>query len=193
TLTDQGTVLFEADAMKALKEGSANVLGPEGQVATDVLKSTYFTVTELNEMIGPLVERLAKEHDVVLPRNWNGQVFKTNPLDIVFGYVNNLDEVVTSWNLMDALRTAGLAFEHSTAPNTQDRLQAMYRKLMRNWEEVEVPARVHVKLTPEEDELARRGGSNWAFDSTKLRQGVAAAIRRGDEAMAPAEPKAIPA
>src|SRR5690606_19349030 len=35
--------------------------------------------------------------------------------------------------------------------------------------------------------------SNWAFDSTKLRKGVAAAIRRGDEATAAAEPKAIPA
>src|SRR5690606_10003041 len=164
TLTDQGTVLFEADAMKALKEGSANVLGPEGQVAADVLKSTYFTVTELNEMIGPLVERLAKEHDVVLPRNWKGQVFKTNPLDIVFGYVNNLDEVVTSGKLMDALRTAGLAFEHSTAPNVQDMLQSMYRNLIKNSEEVEVPGRVHVKLTLEEDELARRARSNWAFD-----------------------------
>src|SRR5690606_3353105 len=50
-----------------------------------------------------------------------------------------------------------------------------------------------VKLTPEEDELARRARSNWAFDSTKLRKGVAAAIRRGDEAMAAAEPKGIPA
>src|SRR5690606_33776650 len=56
TLTDQGTVLFEADAMKGLKEGSANVLGREGEVAVDVLRSTYFTITELNEMIGPLVE-----------------------------------------------------------------------------------------------------------------------------------------
>src|SRR5690606_23743825 len=98
TLTDQGTVLFEADAMKGLKEGSANVLGREGEVAVDVLRSTYFTVSELNELIGPLVERLAKEHGVVLPRNWNGQVFKTNPLDIVFGYVNNLDRKSTRLN-----------------------------------------------------------------------------------------------
>lgn len=138
TLTDSGATLFDSDYLKSLREKASDVLTKSGEVGK--LDSTYFTVNELNEMIGPLVERLAKEHDVVLPKGWKGGVFKTNPLDIAFGYVNNLDEVVTSWGLMDALRTAGLAFEHSTAPNVQNMLQAMYRNMLKNVEDIGDPA-----------------------------------------------------
>ena len=144
TLTDSGSMLFDGDYLKGLKAGMEDLLTAEGGVGT--LKSTYFTVKELNDMVAPLVKRLADEHNIVLPKGWQGEVFKTNPLDIVFGYVNNLDEVVTSWGLMDALRTAGLAFEHSTAPNVQDMLQSMYGNMVKNLEDIQVPGAAAPRL-----------------------------------------------
>lgn len=167
TLTDSGAVLFDKDYLNGLREGAGDVIGSGGAV-NDVMTSTYFSIGQLNEMLGPLVDRLAKEHNIVLPRNWAKNVFKTNPMDVVFGYVNNLDEVVTSWNLMEALHTAGLAFDHSVAPNVQNMMQSLYRNIMKNTEEVELmPA-----LTPDEDRLARTAMSDWSASSTTHRKTI---------------------
>lgn len=129
TLTDLGTVLFDQNFLRGLKNSASRVGTEAGEVIDDALSTQYLTVRELNAAIKPVLEELAGKYGVPLPKNWDGRVFNDNPLDVASAYIENLDEVIAQWGYVDALHSAGLAVRHGSAPDTQSMLQSLYA----NW------------------------------------------------------------
>jgi hypothetical protein len=133
-ITDNGIINIEKDSLRRVQPTIAGVLGPEGQVLPNNLKPSYMTVPELNVELATAIRLIADDprSGIVLPRNWDNKVFNDNPLEVVGNYIDNLHEVIQLWQTVEALKSAGLAFAHSSVIDIGKTNQAIMDRLMEN-------------------------------------------------------------
>jgi hypothetical protein len=141
TLIDDGPVFWKINDLTDvwLRNASTPVIGPGGEIATDVLQTKYAGVDQLNEWLEAAVRANAEEYGIVLPKNWEGKLFKEDPFEIVKDYVAAMDDTIKQWSMIDAMKMSGLVVRHSTAIDTQDVLQNIIANLYRVSEKLPSP------------------------------------------------------
>jgi hypothetical protein len=130
-LTDDGGILLRKDFWAGLQDDAATLIG-EGGVVNPALKTKYAPASKLNEWVKPVIEKLARENNISLPKGWDGKLFSEDPLELAIGYIRNLDEVVRTYNVVEGFRAAGLAFKHDQAPDVVQIMNNMYDNMMSN-------------------------------------------------------------
>lgn len=138
-LTDEGAPMLEKKFWEGLTEQGEEIIGPNAEVNA-TLRTKYAPASKLNEWVEPVLRKLAEDYNIKLPKDWDGKLFSEDPLELAIGYIHNLDQVVNTWNAVEALKAAGLAFRHETAPDINQVLQNMYGNAIRNTKKVLEPA-----------------------------------------------------
>ena len=121
-LYNEGLLMLDAQTLNVmgLERQVVSPFGAEGKVITDALGEVGLTVPELNELLGPILERESKRLGVPLPNDWDGALFNENPLEVMLDYLDNMTDAINAWNLLEPLKASGLAFTHAAELNLQN-------------------------------------------------------------------------
>lgn len=130
-LTDDGPIMMP-------KATISRAVNPGGELLPGNVETSFMPVSELNVELANAIRKLAAsgKYRFVLPKNWDGKVFSENPLEIISGYIDNMDETARLWQTMDSLKAAGLAFGHRVALDVPETAQAVMEHVYRNAEKV---------------------------------------------------------
>ena len=133
SIADDGPLLFDESYLTdlLLRQQSVPIIGPGGQVADPGLKTGFASVAQLNEWLEVTIRENAERYGIKIPKNWDGKLFKENPLEIMAEYTAAMDDTIKQWTMVDAMKQAGLVVQRSTAIDVQDVLQKMMANINR--------------------------------------------------------------
>ena len=133
-LSDDGIVMLDQEALQLMntQQITDGIIDPvTGAVNTNALETRYIATPQLNAMLAPILEREARKHGVVLPKDWDGKIFNENPVETMVGYIDNMSDAIQAWQTVDAMKQAGLAITHSTEIDMQKVTQNMFNNVVR--------------------------------------------------------------
>ncbi|KKK91200.1 hypothetical protein LCGC14_2715350, partial [marine sediment metagenome] len=138
-MTDDGPLLMDENYITDtyIRNKAPKVVDEAGVVRGDA-GAVRPSVAKINEWLEVAVRENAEEYGIKLPKNWDGKVFKENPLEAASDYVGLLDDTIRQWGAINSMRHAGLVVGQSTAIDVQDVLQRMMGNIHRISQKVTV-------------------------------------------------------
>lgn len=131
-LIDNGTILINRNFL----ESAATKPLVQDSVITGVVERHYMSVAEINDSVEALLKKLAEDGKITLPRGFNGRILNENPLEVVGTYIDNMTEAIQTWQMIDSLKSAGLAMGHKVGYDIADIAQGMYKQIYELGEQV---------------------------------------------------------
>ncbi len=132
-LYNEGLLMLDAQALNVLglERQVISPFGASGKMIPDALGDVGLTVPQLNELLGPIMERESKRLGIPLPEDWAGALFNENPLEVMLDYIDNMTDAINAWNLLEPLKASGLAFTHAAELNLQNVSRNIVNNAMR--------------------------------------------------------------
>ena len=148
TIADGGALMMDEDYLSGITRQAID----NGVIDESFLQTRFLPVSQMNEILEPAVRQLADEFNIQLPSNWDGKIFNDNPLEVLTGYMASLEEAIHTWDIVNSLKTAGLAFRKSTAVDVQDTLQSLMTQIVRHGERIKTDVPVNHSF-PDDDSV----------------------------------------